>query len=328
MAIAPQQPDKLKRLQLRARQVVEGLLTGGHDSPFPGTSVEFASHRAYAPGDDPRHLDWKIYWKNQRLFIKQHEDQTQLSCLLLVDASRSMAYAGTAGPTKWEQAANLAASLAYLLRQQQDAVGLATFGGSLQPALRPAAAARQCTAILQQLAAIEPSGETDLSSLLSSLPPLLDRRGLVILISDLFADRQALLKLLELLRVRRQEVIVFQLLHPDELTFPFDGMTLFRGLEQSPELETDPGALRQSYLDELNTFLAACRRQCARAGADYVLVNSEQPLEAAVAAYLDFRRRARRRTGQRSGGASSSGPASSGPASGGAAPGGASGAAP
>ena len=319
MTIAPKQPDKLKRLQLRARQVVEGLLTGGHDSPFPGTSVEFASHRAYAPGDDPRHLDWKIYWKNQRLFIKQHEDQTQLSCLLLVDASRSMAYGGTSGPTKWEQAANLAASLAYLLRQQQDAVGLATFGGSLQPAIRPAAAARQCTAILQHLAAIEPSGDTDLSSLLPSLPGLLDRRGLVILISDLFADRQALFKLLELLRVRRQEVIVFQLLHQDELTFPFDGMTLFRGLEQAPELETDPGALRQSYLDELNVFLADCRRQCARAGADYVLVSTEQPLEATIAAYLDFRRRARRRSGQRSSG---------GAAAGGAAAGGASGAAP
>lgn len=297
MTIAPQHPDKLKRLQLRARQVVEGLLTGGHDSPFPGSSVEFASHRAYAPGDDVRHLDWRIYWKNQRLFIKQHEDQTQLTCLLLVDASRSMAYQGATGPSKWEQAGNLAASLAYLLRQQQDAVGLATFRGAVQPVIRPAAAARQCTAIMQQLAAMEPSGDSDVSQLLTGLPALVERRGLVVLISDLFVDRPLLARVLEQLRARRQEVLVFQLLHHDELTFPFDGVTLFRGLEQSPEMEADPGSLRRSYLDELAKFLDECRRVCGRAGADYVLIDTAQPLEAAVASYLDFRRRARRRVG-------------------------------
>ncbi|HEY2411180.1 MAG TPA: DUF58 domain-containing protein [Pirellulaceae bacterium] len=284
--------DRLKRLDVRARLVVEGFIAGQHRSPYHGYAVEFATHREYAPGDDLRHIDWKVWSRSDRLYVKQYEEETNFACTIVLDASRSMQYGGPW--RKYDYAATAAASLAYLLQQQQDAVGLAIVTDGLQKNLPPSSHASNLKLLVQALEHTEPEGKVDSSRALTELARQLGRRGVVVLISDLFWPAGVLADALKQFRLKRNEVIVFQVLHEDELTFPFRDDTLFRGLEDAVQLHAEPPALRKNYLAALARFLADVRKTCASAGVDHVLMSTEQKLDGVLGSYLALRQRVRR----------------------------------
>ena len=290
----PRTLDRIKRLDIRARLVVEGFVTGQHRSPYHGFAVEFATHREYAPGDDLRHIDWKVWSRSDRLYIKEYEEETNLRCTIVLDASKSMQYGGTW--RKYDHAATAAASLAYLLQQQQDAVGLVTFSTKVEKNLPASSHSNHLKLMLHELEQTEPDDKTDVARVFPELAQQLRRRGMVVLLSDLFLPPQTLAASLQQFRLRKHEVIVFHVMHADELTFPFDDNTLFRGLEEPVQLHADPRALRASYLAGVERFLAETRKTCASAGVDYVLVNTREPLDAVLSGYLAFRQKVRRKS--------------------------------
>ena len=291
----PRVLNRIGRLELRARNIVEGTISGLHRSPFSGFSVEFASHREYVPGDEIKHIDWKVWARADRLYIKQYEEETNLRCTILLDCSRSMAY-GDEGPgmSKFGYAATMAASLAYLLQRQQDGVGLVLFDTAVRLNLPVSSHPSHMRRIMHELNEAKPDRETDVSDVFHRLAEEIPKRGLIVLISDLFVDAETLTRALSHFRHRRHEVIVLHVMHDDELEFPFRDNTLFRGLEQDVELMTDPRALRKAYLAALEKFQALVRRQCANGGMDYVLAATGDPMDAALSAYLAFRRRSAR----------------------------------
>src|SRR5688572_15482092 len=295
----PKTLDRIKRLDVRARLVVEGFITGQHRSPYHGFAVEFATHREYAPGDDTRHIDWKVWSRSDRLYIKEYEEETNLKCTILVDASKSMRYGGPqpergGGWRKYDYAATAAASLAYLLQQQQDAVGLVTFTTKVQKNLPASSHPNHLKLLFHELEQTQPDDKTDVAQVFPELARQIRRRGMIVLLSDLFLPMSTLAESLKQFRLRRHEVIVFHVMHDDELTFPFQDNTLFRGLEDTVQLHTEPRALRRSYLEAVERFLAGVRRTCASAGVDYVLMNTSEPLEAVLGGYLTFRQKIRR----------------------------------
>jgi uncharacterized protein (DUF58 family) len=291
--------DRIKRLDVRARAIVEGFINGQHRSPYHGFAVEFATHREYTPGDDIRHIDWKVWSKTDRFYIKEYEEETNLKCTILLDASKSMRY-GEKGPdgqaawSKYDYAATGAASLAYVLQQQQDAVGLVTFKNRIDKNLPASSHPNHLRLLLHELEQTVPDEQTDVSTVFGELARQIRRRGIVVLFSDLFLDVGSLAEALKQFRLRRHEVIVFHVMHDDELTFPFDDNTLFRGLEEPVQLHAEPRALRRSYLEAVERFLADVRRTCATAGVDYVLMNTKDPLDAVLGGYLTFRQKIRR----------------------------------
>jgi uncharacterized protein (DUF58 family) len=288
----PKTLDRIKRLDVRARLVVEGFITGQHRSPYHGFAVEFATHREYAPGDDIRHIDWKVWSKTDRLYIKEYEEETNLKCTILLDASKSMRYGEPW--RKYDYAATAAASLAYLLQQQQDAVGLVTFATNVQKNLPASTHPNHLKLLLHELEQTQPDDKTDVAQVFPELAQQIRRRGMIVLVSDLFLPIPTLAESLKQFRLRRHEVIVFHVMHDDELTFPFQENTLFRGLEEPTQLLAEPRALRRSYLEAIERFLADVRKTCAAAGVDYVLMNTKDPLDAVLGSYLTFRQKIRR----------------------------------
>ena len=290
--------DRIKRLDVRARLVVQGFITGQHRSPYHGFAVEFATHREYAPGDDIRHIDWKVWSKTDRLYIKEYEEETNLKCTILLDASKSMRYGGVNGGdggwSKFDYAATGAASLAYLLQQQQDAVGLVTFNTKVMKNLPASSHPNHLKLMLHELEETQVDDKTDVSQVFPELARQIRRRGMVVLFSDLFLDIPTLAESLKQFRLRRHEVIVFHVMHDDELTFPFQDNTLFRGLEMPVQLHTEPRALRRAYLESVEKFLDEVRKTCATTGVDYVLMNTKEPLDAVLGSYLTFRHKVRR----------------------------------
>jgi uncharacterized protein (DUF58 family) len=284
--------DRIKRLDVRARLVVEGFMTGQHRSPYHGFAVEFATHREYTPGDDIRHIDWKVWSKTDRLYIKEYEEETNLKCTILLDCSKSMRYGE--GWSKFDYAATAAASLAYLLQQQQDAVGLVTFSTKVQKNLPASSHPNHLKLMLHELEQTQPDAKTDVSQVFPELARQIRRRGMIVLLSDLFLPVSTLAESLKQFRLRRHEVIVLHVMHDDELTFPFQDNTLFRGLEEQVQLHTEPRALRRAYLDAVERFQADVKKTCASAGVDYVLMNTKDPLDAVLGSYLTFRSKIRR----------------------------------
>ena len=297
----PKTLERVKRLDVRARLVVEGFLTGQHKSPYHGFAVEFAAHREYSPGDDIKHIDWKVWSKTDRLYIKEYEEETNLKCTILLDSSKSMRYGEKAQVpwSKYDYAATAAASLAYLLQQQQDAVGLVTFDTKVERNLPPSAHPSHLKRMLHELELVQPDNKTDVSEVFPELARQIRKRGMIVLISDLFVDLETLAETLRQFRLRRHEVILFHVLHEDELTFPFQDNTLFKGLEVDQQLHAEPRALRRSYLEVMENFLTKVRKLCATAGIDYVLLNTEEPLDATLSSYLTFRQRTRRKITRR-----------------------------
>jgi uncharacterized protein (DUF58 family) len=293
----PKSVERISRLDVRARLVVEGFLTGQHKSPYHGFAIEFAGHREYVPGDELKHIDWRVWSKTDRLYIKEYEEETNLKCHLLLDCSKSMRYGEKSSPpwSKFDYAATAAASLAFLLQQQQDAIGLVTFHTQIDRQLPPSSHPSHLKRLLHELEQVTPDNQTDVSGLFLQLAAQVRKRGIVVLISDLFLDRETLKESLKQFRLRRHEVIVFHVLHEDELTFPFEDNALFRGLEVDVELQTNPKALRRSYLEILGKYLSDVQRICTSQGVDYVRMSTADPLDAALAAYLTLRRRTKKR---------------------------------
>ena len=287
----PKTIAKISQLDLRAKQVVEGFLTGMHKSPLYGQSVEFVQHRDYVPGDDLRHVDWTVWSKTDRYYVKQYEAETNLRAYLVVDASESMLYgadrhrrAGTLD--KYEYAATAAACLTYLTVKQQDSVGLITFDADVRQVLPPRSSQIHLDAVVKALHVSKPQEKTDPYRILRRVAEAMPARGLVVLFSDLLCDREPLFKGLEMLRHRRHDVVVFHVLDDDELLFPFAGMTRFEGLEELPHLLCDPRALRDGYLEALEEYLTEVRRGCTRMGIDYHLVRTSDYLDAVLSRFL------------------------------------------
>jgi uncharacterized protein (DUF58 family) len=284
---------RLGRLEIRARYVVEGFMSGMHRSPYFGQSVEFLQHRQYTPGDDLRHVDWKAWAKQDRLYVKQFEEDAALRATLLVDVSASMRY-GSGPLNKYEYAATAAASLAYLLLKQHDSVGAIAFDESVRARTPVRSTQAHLSSIVQTLDASAPRNKTDPGGVLREIAEASSRRGLMVVFSDLLGDVDSTLRGLRLLRQRGHDVMVLHIMDDDELDFPFDGPTRFEGLELPAHLNCNPRALREGYLAAVNRFVASLRHGCARHAVDYTLIRTSQPLDAALAAFLS-RRLAKRR---------------------------------
>ena len=281
---------RLGTLELKARTIVEGFLSGLHRSPFKGFSVEFAEYRQYIPGDDLSTIDWKIYARSDRYYVKKFEEETNLDCHVMVDVSGSMAY-GSQGFSKLEYASSLAASIAYLMNRQRDAVGLVAFDHHIVDRLLPGARAGHLRALLVALERLRPGRATDVSRPLHQLADSLSKRGLVVLISDLLDDPDAVIRGVKHFHYRGTDVIVFHVLDPDELDFPFDRATRFEDLETNEEVMAVPGLVREHYLREINGLIERYRRDFGAAGIDYQLLRTTDPLELALLSYLSTRSR-------------------------------------
>jgi uncharacterized protein (DUF58 family) len=279
---------RIGRLDLRAKQVVEGFITGMHKSPFFGHSVEFVQHREYSKGDDLRHLDWKVWSKTDRFYIKQYEAETNLRSTLVVDVSESMRY-GRGALNKYEYGCTAAACLAYLLLRQQDSVGLISFDAAVRQVVPPRAAQTHIDALMRAMHVSKPQEKTDLEKVLRQVAESTPTKGLIVIVSDLLADREPFFRGLEMLKHRRHDVLVFHVLDDDELSFPFAGTTRFEGMEELPHLLCDPRALRDGYLEALEEYLTDVRRGCSRRGIDYMLVRTGDYLDAVLAKFLNFR---------------------------------------
>ena len=283
----PQTLAKLQGLELRARRVVEGYVAGLHKSPYHGFSIEFAEHREYVPGDDLRYVDWKVFGKTDKYYLKQYEEETNLITYLLLDTSESMRYQSATAPlSKLEYAKCVAASIAYLVLQQQDAVGLATFDSNLRSLIRASSNPSHLKQLLHVMEESPAERKTATGPIFHDLAERLTKRGVVLILSDLFDNVAAMMAGLKHFRHRRHEVIVLHLLDPAEVEFPFRRTTLFKGLEQLPDVLTDPRALRHAYLDELNGFLREVSRGCRALNIDYALIRTDQPLDLALSSYL------------------------------------------
>ncbi|HEY6564428.1 MAG TPA: DUF58 domain-containing protein [Pirellulaceae bacterium] len=291
--LPPEVIARISRLDLRARAIVEGFLSGMHRSPYFGQSVEFRQHREYAVGDDLRHVDWKVWARQDRLYVKQFEEDTNLRCHLLVDVSRSMRY-GRGPLTKFDCARTLACCLAYLVLRQSDAVGCTTFDDRLRAQVPCRNHRGQLQTIVTVLDQQSSRDKTDLTPVFARAAEQFPARGLCVLISDVFAPREGLFQGLRLFRQRGHEVLLLHVLDDDELDFSFSGPMRFDDLESDATLHCNPRALREGYLQALNAFLAEVRHGCARASVDYALVATGQPLDAALGTFL-ARRQARRR---------------------------------
>ena len=288
--------SRLSGLQLLAKQVVEGFASGLHRSPHKGFSVEFREHRPYVPGDDLRTIDWKLFGKTDRLYIREYEEETNVRCTLLVDCSGSMGYRGTRsdGLSKHDYAIRTAACLSWLMLQQQDSVGLVTFDTAIRRYIPPRARPRHLKHIMTELAAQQPGAETSLADVFHQIASRIQRRGLVMILSDLFGDVDQLMKALAHFRHARHEVIIFQIWDPDELDFPFRQWTQFASLENSAQRHlVDPAQLRKAYLQKLQEYRDQLTRGCSRNRIALVPLVTSQPAADALAAWLAIRRRVR-----------------------------------
>jgi uncharacterized protein (DUF58 family) len=289
MRFDPTSLAKYGRLSMVARTVVEGFLTGVHKSPYKGFSVEFAEHRQYYPGDEIRHIDWRAYGKTDRYYIKEFEEETNLKAYLLVDASGSMAYCGK-HLSKFQYAQYVAASLAYLMLHQRDAVGLLTHDTKVRQLIQPRANAKHLLNLLHCLEQTEPGGETSLAPIWHHLAEQLTRRGMVIILSDCFDQLEPLLRALQHFRHQRHEVLLFHILDPDEIEFPFKKWTQFRNLEvPGDRLLVDPQRLRREYLKNFESFCQQLREQVQSIEVDYHLMRTDEPVERGLGAYLTKR---------------------------------------
>jgi uncharacterized protein (DUF58 family) len=294
----PRTLARISSLDLRARLIVEGLMTGMHRSPYQGISVEFAQHRPYVQGDDIRHIDWKVMAKTDKIYLKQYLEETNLHLICVVDASESMGY-GTVGSgqqaagstvwTKYDHATAIAASLSYMAIQQQDSVGLAVFDQVLSRYFKPSNSPGQWKIVINELQQVPRWNKTSMGRILDQLAEKLNHRSLLVLLSDFFDDLQSIRQGLRHLRYKKHEIMVFQILDPAEIEFPFEDVTLFKGLEESGQLLTEPRALRDGYLEQLRLFTDELKRSCRGMNIDFQRFDSGQTLDVALSQFLATR---------------------------------------
>jgi uncharacterized protein (DUF58 family) len=278
-------------MELRARLVVEGFIAGLHRSPYHGFSVEFAEHRPYMPGDEIRHLDWKIYGRTDRFYIKQYEEETNLKAYLIVDSSSSMGYASPGNLPKVQYAAYLAASLAYMMIKQQDAVGLALFDETVNTFLPPHATKAYLKQILVSLDRVRAGSGTVAGRSLHLVAERIKRRGLVIILSDLFDNPDEIIAALKHFRHKKNEVIVMHVLDPLERTFAFGSDATFKDMETREQMVTQPWFIQQSYREAMEAFVERYKRECREHHIDYVLLDTQTPFDVALLQYLSKRQR-------------------------------------
>jgi uncharacterized protein (DUF58 family) len=282
---------RVKNLSLIAHGVVEGFIAGQHSSPYKGFSVEFAEHREYSPGDNLRHLDWRILGRSDRLYIKQYEEETNLRAQILLDTSGSMAFRHASGLTKLEYGCYLSAILAQLMIRQQDAVGITTFDTKVRCDMPARSTPRHFHDMMHQLEAIRPGRPTNVGDILHRLAERFKKRHLIVLISDLYDEVEVLERALHHLRHRKHEVIVFHVLDRAEMDLPFRDVSTFVDLETGERLQVDPTYLREEYRAQLTSFLDQCRRCCANCQIDYVQTDTSVPYDFMLSRYLATRRR-------------------------------------
>ena len=285
----PENPAELAsfgRLELIARQLVEGLMVGRHRSPFKGSSVEFVEHRDYCPGDEIRHIDWRAYGKTGRYYVKEFEDETNLRAHLLVDVSGSMSYAGR-NVSKFQYARMLTAALAWLLLSQRDSVGMVTFDAKIREQVKPSSNRDTFRLITEILERTVPGSDSGMSDVLESILPTIRRRSMLILISDCFEDVEKLCRTLQRCRHDRHEVVIFRIAASEEEEFPFDRPTQFRNLENLDDrLLVDPARLRKEYLRQYNAFAARLKKECGSIGIDCRRLLTSEPLQIGLGHWL------------------------------------------
>ena len=275
----------LANLEMRARVVVEGFLSGLHKSPNRGFSVEFNDYRHYQRGDDMRHVDWKLYARSDKFYIKQYEDETNVRCVILLDTSASMAYS-SGGTSKLNYGITLASALAYFVMRQRDAVGLITFDDEIRDYIPAKCRQPHLMHILRTLAQVESGKKTNVVKPLTDLAASLNKKSFVILISDMLDDEERVINTLQNLRGMGNDVITFQIIDDAELNFPFSEASEFIDMEDNESYITSPAAIRKAYLENLNEFLSYCRKQCQSSGVDYCLLNTAKPLNEALTSYM------------------------------------------
>ena len=288
--LKPELASQIKRLDLRAQMIVRGFLQGLHASPYQGFSVEFSEHRRYAPGDDPKDIDWLAYAKTNRYYVKKFESETNLTGYLAMDLSASMAYSYRQKLTKFEYAICLAAALAYLMIMQQDPVGLVTFDTRLHASVPPRSRRGQLPAILSHLSKLKALGQTDLAQSLMQLSSMMRHRSLVMLMSDLLGDPEPTMQSLQQLRHRGHDVIVFHILDEAEVHFPFEGSVQLEEPETGQTLTVRAEEVAKEYRDQVEAFRAEFRSQCASQRIDYVPLDTSMPYDKALMEYLLKRR--------------------------------------
>lgn len=289
----PRTLARVASLDLRARLIVEGLMTGMHRSPYQGISVEFAQHRPYVPGDDTRHIDWKVYGKTDKIYLKQYLEETNLHLLCIVDASESMNFSSVGhGPDRWskyDHATAIAASLSYMAIQQQDSVGLAIFDTDLKHFIKPSNSPAQWKIITKELTLVPKLKKTSTGRILDQLAEKLNHRSLIVLLSDFFDDIESIKKGLRHLRYKKHELIAFQVLDPEEIEFPFEDTTMFKGMEELGELLTEPRSLREAYQEQLALFTTDLQKVCRGMQIDFKRMNSGEPLDVSLSGFLATR---------------------------------------
>ena len=288
--LKPEVVSRLKNMNLRARLVVEGFITGLHRSPYHGFSVEFSEYRQYMPGDEIRHIDWKVYGKTNRFYIKQFEEETNLKSYLLVDASGSMGYSSH-GITKLEYASYLAAALSYLMIEQRDAVGLVTFDEKITKYLPPRSVKSYLPQILTELEKINCNKITDIANTFHEMAERINRRGLIVILSDLYDEPENVISGLKHFRHKKHEVIVFHILDPIEISFNFKRNALFKDMETGEKLTTQPWHIKAEYQKQVRQFIQNYKRQCRLNRIDYVSLNTLLDFDYALMEYLIKRRR-------------------------------------
>jgi uncharacterized protein (DUF58 family) len=285
---------RISKLDLRARQAVEGFISGMHKSPFFGHSVEFVQHRDYTTGDDLRHLDWKVWSKTDKFYIKQYEAETNLVTTILMDASNSMAYVSPnakGASAKLEYAKLVVASLSYLVLGQSDAVAVGIFDEEIRDFIPRSTRKVHINRICASLSTIEPGNKTGVGSIMHTIAERVKRRGIIVVVSDLFDKIEDVLSGIQHLRHDGHEVVLLHLLDRDELTFPFEGMVQFKGLEIANQVLCHPRMVKKAYLEELHKFLTTVKGACTRNGVDYVQISTDTPVDVALSAYLTSRER-------------------------------------
>jgi uncharacterized protein (DUF58 family) len=289
----PRTLAKVGSLELRARLIVEGLMAGMHRSPYQGISVEFAQHRPYAAGDDIRHVDWKVFGRTEKVYLKQYLQETNLDLVCMVDASESMGFGSIDIPggrwTKYDHATAIAASLAYMAIQQQDSVGLAIFDQTLARYFKPSNSPGQWKLVVNELQQIPRWNKTNTGKILDQLAEKLTHRSLIVILSDFFDDLNSIKQGLRHLRYKKHEIMVFQILDPQEIEFPFEDVTMFKGMEELGDLLTEPRALRQGYLDQLAAFTEDLKKVCRGMNIDFHRFSSGDALDVALSQFLATR---------------------------------------
>lgn len=283
------QPDtiaKLSNIELKARLVVEGFITGLHRSPYHGFSVEFAEHRQYRQGDEFRHIDWKVFGRTDKYYVKQFEEETNLRSMIAVDSSASMKFASDGNISKFEYASYLAAALAYLLIKQRDAVGLSLYDTEIKTYIPASSRQSQIHNILRAIDTAIPANQTGTSQALDLLAERIRRRGLVVIISDFFDDPKSVISALQHFRHKKHEVLVFQLLDPREIDFKFGRNAVFKDMEMGDEMTTQPYQIQKAYAETMQEFILSIKKACRNADIDYNLINTSEPFDHAMKEFI------------------------------------------